>query len=537
MKKIHSIFKSTKAFVLIVFSLMLFSKSTVAQPDTWQYNPSAYEYSMIVTASFYYNEAISRNPDDFVAAFINGNVQGVGKLEYIETVDQFVAFLLIKNNVVQGDTIQFQIFDGNNNQIIEAANTLVFESNQVLGTAAEPFFIADIATPLDVNLSSNEITENKAIGSLVGTFEVFDLVGDFHRVQLIGGDGSDDNFLFQVVDNELRTNAVLSVSVKEVLSIRVEVRNEFEEDIQKTFQIRVLRSDGTGSEALISNVTLSNNTISENRLAGTVVGKLVPEGNLLNGDAFSFSFVDGEGDTDNDLFDIAGDEIRSKNIFDFENKSEYNIRILTATTFGGSLERQFTVRIVNENEPPILINSIFSIEENTPVDTRIGQIEASDPEGTNIDFTLTNVVNGAPLRVSRSNGEIFVNDPNWFDFEDRQEIPFEITVTDESGLSITRELAVKLEDIIEQFLPANNIVTPNGDGFNDTWEVRSIASYVGYKLTIYNAAGREVFKTANYLNDWDATSNGKPLPSGVFYYVFINPNENKSFKGAISVIR
>lgn len=68
-------------------------------------------------------------------------------------------------------------------------------------------------------------------------------------------------------------------------------------------------------------------------------------------------------------------------------------------------------------------------------------------------------------------------------------------------------------------LTANDIVTPNGDGINDTWTIINIERFSGTVVRIFNRWGNEVFRTNTYNNDWNGTNkSGKILPAGSYYY-------------------
>lgn len=65
----------------------------------------------------------------------------------------------------------------------------------------------------------------------------------------------------------------------------------------------------------------------------------------------------------------------------------------------------------------------------------------------------------------------------------------------------------------------NDIVTPNGDGINDTWMIGSIQLYPGTKVEIYTRSGNLIFSSTNYFNDWAGTNeNGRVVPTGSYYY-------------------
>jgi gliding motility-associated-like protein len=63
-----------------------------------------------------------------------------------------------------------------------------------------------------------------------------------------------------------------------------------------------------------------------------------------------------------------------------------------------------------------------------------------------------------------------------------------------------------------------NTFTPNGDGFNDTWEIRLLQAFPNAIVEVYNTAGSLVHRTVGYTTPWDGRRNGKELPSGTYYY-------------------
>ncbi len=82
-----------------------------------------------------------------------------------------------------------------------------------------------------------------------------------------------------------------------------------------------------------------------------------------------------------------------------------------------------------------------------------------------------------------------------------------------------------------------NIFSPNGDGINDTWQIKYLDSYPGATVDVYNRYGQPVFHSNGYSIPWDGTYNGAALPVGTYYYV-INPRNNKPiYNGSISIIR
>ncbi len=57
---------------------------------------------------------------------------------------------------------------------------------------------------------------------------------------------------------------------------------------------------------------------------------------------------------------------------------------------------------------------------------------------------------------------------------------------------------------------------------------------------VYNRYGTKVYESNNYVNDWDGTYNGKPLPDATYYYV-LNFNLingcGLTLKGDVTILR
>jgi len=82
-----------------------------------------------------------------------------------------------------------------------------------------------------------------------------------------------------------------------------------------------------------------------------------------------------------------------------------------------------------------------------------------------------------------------------------------------------------------------NAFSPDGDGKNDTWQIKNIELYPDNTLTIFNRWGDEVYKTRGYsnTNGWD----GGNLQPGTYFYVLnvkVNGGDN-TYKGFITMVK
>ncbi|OXA86411.1 T9SS type B sorting domain-containing protein [Flavobacterium hercynium] len=79
-----------------------------------------------------------------------------------------------------------------------------------------------------------------------------------------------------------------------------------------------------------------------------------------------------------------------------------------------------------------------------------------------------------------------------------------------------------------------NFFTPNGDGFNDLWEVTGFGSE-DYSVYIYDRSGK-LLKTLERDSAWDGNFNGTPLPSSDYWYQIMFENGNQK-RGHFSLKR
>lgn len=114
------------------------------------------------------------------------------------------------------------------------------------------------------------------------------------------------------------------------------------------------------------------------------------------------------------------------------------------------------------------------------------------------------------------------------------DITYTLTVTSDKFCSAVAQVAVK---VLKAPL-VNNTFTPNGDGINDTWNIKYLESYPKATVAIFNRLGERLYFSNGYPIAWDGRFKGADLPSGVYYYI-INPNTSgrKTYSGYVSIIR
>jgi gliding motility-associated-like protein len=114
---------------------------------------------------------------------------------------------------------------------------------------------------------------------------------------------------------------------------------------------------------------------------------------------------------------------------------------------------------------------------------------------------------------------------------------YTVIATNAAGCSSQAQVTVEVTfDEVVNLLQPGNFISPNGDGINDTWEVGSISNFPQCGVKIFNEEAAKVFEAMPYLNDWDGSLNGKPLPNGEFFFFIQCEGESQSKSGSITVI-
>jgi gliding motility-associated-like protein len=76
--------------------------------------------------------------------------------------------------------------------------------------------------------------------------------------------------------------------------------------------------------------------------------------------------------------------------------------------------------------------------------------------------------------------------------------------------------------------------TPNGDGYNDTWNIKGIANQVDAKIYIFDRYGKLLKQLSPTAVGWDGTFNGEVLPSSDYWFIVIyrepSSDTKKEFK-------
>jgi len=378
--------------------------------------------------------------------------------------------------------------------------------------------------PHDLVLSHQIVYLNKSASELIGSLVPHDADDPqgirVYDIGLSDGNGSTGNQYFSIDNRQLKTNQVFTSEGN--FSIRIRVADDENASFEKNFIIQAIHdpnkdddndgltyaqeqalgtsdqnpdSDGDGfsdtvevaygsnpaSAASVANAppydlnATSPLTILENQSVGTIITEFNATDADINA-SLSFSLVDGNGSSDNYLFGIdANGTLTSAVVFDYENnESNYSIRIRVADEHNASLEKTFTINLIDQNEPPVITHigdqnisgALFqdiTINENSGLNI---EFNATDPDNDILSFSKTAGGDRALFDFNTTSGLFSYSLPR-FDYENPQ---------DENADNIY-VVWVRVFDVQSGFdekrlrIIVNNVIEDNdGDGIEDFYD-------------------------------------------------------------------
>jgi len=106
--------------------------------------------------------------------------------------------------------------------------------------------------------------------------------------------------------------------------------------------------------------------------------------------------------------------------------------------------------------------------------------------------------------------------------------------------TVPEQVGFQVQDRTLPCLETRRVLTPDGDGANDNFEIFCIDELKDNRLVIFNKWGQLVFEQLNYSNNWvGKSSSGEELPEGAYYYIleYTDKDGRKQVRGSITILR
>jgi gliding motility-associated-like protein len=186
--------------------------------------------------------------------------------------------------------------------------------------------------------------------------------------------------------------------------------------------------------------------------------------------------------------------------------------------------------LINDlNYPPVAVDDKFNTAFNAPVNATVATND-NEPDGDNVTFTVVSPGSHGQVTMNPDGSFIYTPDKNYSGPD-----KFTYKICDALGLCANAGVTITVADgLVELKIP--NVFTPNGDGVNETFEIRDLNIFLENEITIINRWGNSVYEKKNYENTWD----GNGLDEGTYFYVLKVKDKKgdwKTYKGYVMLLR
>ena len=291
-------------------------------------------------------------------------------------------------------------------------------------TLLDQFTVAANHAPTNIDLSDNTVAENQSVGTVVGMLSGTDPdpgQSETLTFVLVSGYGDNSQFSIDPATKQLKTAAVFNYEATSNCTIKVRSTDTASPALtyDETFTINV-----TNINEQPTDIALSNNSVAENQLSGTVIGVLSgTDPDAGQSETLTFSLVSGYGDNSQFSIDPATKKLKTAAVFDYETQNSYNIK----------------VRATDSGNPALSYDETFAITVTDIDDVAPAVTAAAINDGLAQRSKITSIAITFSEEVTLSAGALSLhNDTTGEDF-DLSTVPFNATTCtwDTSDVALT----------------------------------------------------------------------------------------------------
>ena len=384
--------------------------------------------------------------------------------------------------------------------------------------------LTDVNDPPDIAPQVFDVDENSPADTYVGLTEATDPDGDNLIYQILGGTGQG---FFNV-------NSVTGqVTVAQGTDLDYEKIPEYMLAVQ-------VQDDGNGHLANQAMMTIHINnindmnrppniadqyfTVEKNSPAGTYVGDVFAGD--PDGDSLTYQIDGGTGQGSFNVNPVTGQITVAQGAdLDYEKTPEYTLQIQVQEDSEGNLTNYATMMITltDVNDPPDIAPQFFNVRENSPGDTYVGQIEATDLDEDNLTYSVLGGDGVELFNVDPVTGVVTVALGTDLDYGTKNDYFLDVQVQDDGNRLLANHaiMTITLTDVndppdiapqifdIDENSPAGTLINPgpvvvtDQDGDNLTCRVTGGS---GMGIFSLDAVTRQMVVTEDAVPDFERTS-------------------------------
>ncbi len=188
-----------------------------------------------------------------------------------------------------------------------------------------------------------------------------------------------------------------------------------------------------------------------------------------------------------------------------------------------------TINVLPVNESPVANDDNFTLKENQILTDAVNKND-TDPNSDPLTYTIIAQPIHGQIRINSDGSFTYTPDKDYTGNDE-----FTYKACDPAGACDEATVSLVIQ-AVEKDLVIPNVFTPNGDGVNETFEIRGLNIYPENEISIINRWGNTVYEKKNYENTWE----GNGLDEGTYFYVLKVKNVSgtwKVYKGYITLLR
>lgn len=286
--------------------------------------------------------------------------------------------------------------------------------------------------PKTLALSNNTLNEGVATGTAVGSLTATDDdSGDTQSYSLSGADAAN----FKLAGAELQTAVELDFETKSTHQLTITVTDAGGLTLSKdmTISIKDVNEQPTA-------ITLSASSITEGTTIGTSIGTLsTVDQDAGNTHTYSISGTDAAS------FQVVIDQIRNKEVFNFETKSSYSITVTTTDQDGLTTSSDFNIAVTDTNDAPTAMTLSNSSVNEGAAGSTVGTLSLTDEDASDTETYAISGIDGSNFEVvgNELQSSVILN------FEVKSTYNITVTGSDGAGASISADYVVTVSDVNE----------------------------------------------------------------------------------------
>ncbi|MGI4750144.1 MAG: MBG domain-containing protein [Janthinobacterium lividum] len=368
-----------------------------------------------------------------------------------------------------------------------------------------------------VSFVQTTLLENQPAGTMAGTLSATSLDPNaVFTYTFITGTGAADNASFSIQGNKVLTATSMNYEQQSSYNILVRATNQYGLYLDQAFTIQITDVNEVPTLAAVPNQSVCNLTSAQKiNLTAITPG---PESTQTT--TLSISTTNPALFSNLSVSNVSGGTAAINYTLASTGSADITITVKDngGTANGGidSFSQTFTL---TANEVPV---AAIASDKGTQV-----------VKGQTVTLTASG---GGTYSWDNASGIVGTTHSAVLQVRPSQNTTYLVTATNASGCSTTASITLNVTDDYSM-VQAANILTPNGDGKNDTWVVKNIDLYPESTIIIFDKGGRRLLNVKHYNNDWDGTFQGSPLSEDTYYYVIDFGPGKAPLKGFITLLR